>query len=129
MITIAKLFYMLIKADGHIDPKELEMGRKMAELECFGANDFERAVDGLVNIAKAELYVDCVKGLKAFSEQDQTRFLAWMCLIANSDGFMDNTEWNLIYRIYHKELGLNRQSILDCQFILKKKIQYTAVLN
>ncbi|MEO0552577.1 MAG: TerB family tellurite resistance protein [Bacteroidota bacterium] len=129
MITIAKLFYMLIKVDGHIDAKELEMGRKMAELEGFSVNDFEHTVDSLVNITQAELYVDCIKGLKGFSKSDQTRLLAWMCLIANSDGFMDNTEWNLIYKIYHKELGLCRQSILDYQFKLKKKIPYKSVIT
>ena len=31
MIAIAELFYLIIKADDHVDAKELEMGRRMAE--------------------------------------------------------------------------------------------------
>ena len=38
-----------------------------------------------------------------------------MCVIANSDGFMDKEEWILIYKIYHTELKLSLDEVLKIQ--------------
>jgi len=38
-----------------------------------------------------------------------------LCVVANGDGFMDKTEWQLIYRIYHKELNLPLEEIFKVQ--------------
>ena len=128
MNTVANLFYMLIKADGYIDPKELEMGRRMSDLEGFNSNEFECQVESLQKKNDNVIYQDCIEGLKKMSETDQVRFVAWMCLIANSDGFMHNAEWSLIYKIYHNELGLDRQMILDSQFKLRRQLLELTVL-
>jgi len=52
----------------------------------------------------------------------QIRTIAWLCLIANSDGFMANEEWQFIYKTYFHELKLSREKILEEQKILKSKI-------
>ena len=127
MKAIAQLFYLLIEADTHIDANELQMGLRMAELEGFDVSSFESMVNGFSSSNMDQIYYECVSGLRELTEDDQTRFLAWMCLIANADGFMHANEWNMIYRIYHKELGLDRQAILDEQFKLKRKLSSSAV--
>jgi hypothetical protein len=38
-----------------------------------------------------------------------------MCVLANSDGFMDKSEWQFIYKIYHKELHLALDDIMHVQ--------------
>jgi hypothetical protein len=43
-----------------------------------------------------------------------------MCVIANSDGFMDKREWELIYKIYHTELALSLNEIMKAQRELNK---------
>ncbi|MEM9858356.1 MAG: TerB family tellurite resistance protein [Bacteroidota bacterium] len=126
MSAVVELFYMMIMADGHVDNKELEMGREMAKLEGFDISEFNNQVEELLSSEK-DVYEQCLRGMKTLSREDQTRFLAWMCLIANADGFMHSDEWNLIYRIYHKELKLDRQSILDQQFLLKKELMGKSV--
>jgi uncharacterized tellurite resistance protein B-like protein len=45
----------------------------------------------------------------------QIRIVAWLCVVANGDGFMDKTEWQLIYTIYHKELNLPLEEIFKVQ--------------
>jgi hypothetical protein len=54
-------------------------------------------------------------------------------VIANADGFMDKTEWQFIYKVYHKELGLNLDEIMKTQkeliaLTLKKPAMFTAIL-
>jgi hypothetical protein len=43
-----------------------------------------------------------------------------MCVIANSDGFMDKEEWVLIYKIYNTELNLSLDDIMKTQRELNK---------
>lgn len=38
-----------------------------------------------------------------------------MSNIANADGFMDPTEWRMIYQLYKDELNLNLDDILTQQ--------------
>ncbi|MEM6522966.1 MAG: hypothetical protein AAF693_04205 [Bacteroidota bacterium] len=120
--TIVELFYLVIIADGEVDPKELEMGRSMARIEGLDSTEFENGVAKLIKDGR-EVYADCVSGLKKLTQDSQVKFLAWMCLIANADGFMHNKEWDIIYKLYHKELKLDRQSILDHQFKLNQKLR------
>jgi hypothetical protein len=35
--------------------------------------------------------------------------------MANADGFMDKSEWQFIYKIYHKELHLPLDDIMEVQ--------------
>jgi len=50
-----------------------------------------------------------------------------MCVVANADGFMDRAEWQLIYKIYHKELGLPLNEIFSVQKELNKLIWGTSM--
>ena len=50
-----------------------------------------------------------------------------MCVLANSDGFMDKAEWQFIYKIYHKELNLPLDSIMEVQKELAKHTRDNSV--
>ena len=41
--------------------------------------------------------------------------MAWLCVVANADGFMDKAEWHFIYDIYHKSLNLPLDEIMVVQ--------------
>ena len=53
--------------------------------------------------------------LKKCNHESKVRSIAWMSLIANSDGFMDPQEWKLIYYIYNTELKLKLSEIMEMQ--------------
>lgn len=61
------------------------------------------------------LLPEAILHLKKLSRDEQIRCIAWLCVIANSDGFMDKAEWQMIYKIYHKELQLPLEEIMKVQ--------------
>jgi len=68
------------------------------------------------------LLAECVAVLKKLEKKVQIRYIAWMCVIANADGFMDKEEWKLIYRIYHKEMALPLDVIMEEQKTIKQQM-------
>jgi uncharacterized tellurite resistance protein B-like protein len=118
--TITGLYYLLIGADGNINEKELLLGKKMIAAEGFDERKFESTLAGFKTQDKAILYKECLTALRKLDKQKQIRAIAWLCVIANSDGFMDKEEWMLIYKIYDTELGLLLDDILKAQRELNK---------
>ena len=58
------------------------------------------------------------KGLDALQKcnlDDQLRVMAWLSRLTNCDGFMDPSEWTLLYDVYYKKLNLKLQDILETQ--------------
>jgi len=126
--TITGLYYLLICADGTVNEKELQLGKKMIAAEGFDAQKFETTLEILKTKDKATLYKECLAGLKKLDKQKQIRSISWLCVIANSDGFMDKEEWMLIYKIYDTELGLLLDDILKTQKELNKILHGKAFL-
>ncbi len=120
---IARIYYLVVLADGHLDEKEIEAGRKMMQMENIPQTIFERELAKLENLEHDEVYDTCLEGLKLFSEEEQVKIIAWMTIIANSDGFMDNDEWHLIFTIYHKFLNLANQPIMEMQKEIKESLK------
>ncbi len=118
--TITGLYYLLICADGTVNEKELLLGKKMIVAEGFEENKFEETVAGFKSLDKTVLYQECVAGLRKLDKLKQIRSISWLCVIANSDGFMDKEEWALIYKIYSIELGLSLDDIMKTQKDLNK---------
>ncbi len=113
--TITGLYYLLICADGKVNEKELLLGKKMIAAEGFDESKFEATLSIFKTKDKDVLYKECLAGLKKLDKQKQIRSISWLCVIANSDGFMDKEEWMLIYKIYDTELGLSLDDILKTQ--------------
>lgn len=117
-----KLYYLLTEADGEVHKKEVEMGEKMMWHEALNNERFQEEINQLRGFDKEEIYKQCINELIKFNKNDQVNCLAWMCLIANADGFMDKNEWQLIYKIYHKALHLELNEIMQRQKELKNFI-------
>lgn len=118
-----KLYYLLTYADGEVHEKEKEMGEKMLWHEAKDKNGFNEQIAYLEGQDKELILKDCIQQLLKFDKNDQINCLAWMCLIANADGFMDKSEWALIYKVYHKSLQLNLNEITARQKELHKFIR------
>ena len=112
---ITKLYFILIYADGHVNESEISTGKHMAKAEAMGEEDFRVEMELLKTKDPYALLTECIKDLKKLPRHQQIRIIAWLCVVANGDGFMDKAEWQLIYRIYHKELGLPLEEIFKVQ--------------
>lgn len=118
--TIIGLYYLIIGADGTISEKEVVLGKKMTKAEGFEENKFDSTIAHYQTLDRDKLYKDALVGLRKLPPEKQIRCISWMCVIANSDGFMDKREWELIYKIYHAELALSLDEIMKAQRELNK---------
>lgn len=112
---LVALYHLLINADGHIDEKELKMGEVLKEHEKIDDWKFNYHLDRVTKLDKEEVLKECIESLRNCEYEQKIKCIAWMSLIANSDGFMDPEEWKLIYYIYNTELKLELQDILEMQ--------------
>jgi uncharacterized tellurite resistance protein B-like protein len=113
--VLTRLYFILICSDGTVNDKEVSYGRKMVEAEGIDEKYFFSQIKILEVNNQHELLPDAVVGIKKLSRPEQIRCIAWLCVIANADGFMDKAEWQLIYKIYHKELNLPLDEIMKVQ--------------
>ncbi len=118
------LYHLMIEADGHVSPKEIEMGELMREQEKISTSVFNYTLSQLSNEDKETILNKCLESLKNCEHELKIKCVAWMSLIANSDGFMDASEWSLIYRIYAKELNLKLDEIMNVQRGLSRAIAH-----
>jgi uncharacterized tellurite resistance protein B-like protein len=114
--TLVNLYYLLMLADGKINERELALGKKMIQAENIDEAEFDMQLQNLQAVTDhsgtlKQVLVD----LKKLEQKWQIRSIAWMCVIANSDGFMAKDEWVLIYKIYHTELKLSLDEIMKTQ--------------
>lgn len=120
--VLTRLYFILICSDGNVNEKEVSYGRKMVEAEGIDEKYFFSQIKILEVNNQHELLPDAVVGIKKLSRTEQIRCIAWLCVIANADGFMDKAEWQLIYKIYHKELNLPLDEIMKVQKTLAQAL-------
>ena len=117
---IIRLYYMLIYSDGKVNQGEVSLGQKLIQAEGISEAEFNAQLDALKKKDGDIIYKECLADLKRLKPELQIRSIAWMCVLANSDGFMDKAEWQFIYKIYHKELHLPLDNIMEVQKELAK---------
>ncbi|MEO7988437.1 MAG: TerB family tellurite resistance protein [Chryseolinea sp.] len=113
--TLTGLYHLLVLADDNVNEKELSFGKEMLKVEGIDEASFKTQMEELKTKDGATTLAECIAGLKKLDKKKQIRCLAWLSVIANSDGFMDKEEWELIYKIYHTELGLPLDEIMKTQ--------------
>lgn len=112
---ITQLYFVLISADGHVNDHERLSGKFLAKAEGINDEEFRVELELLRSKDPSTLLSECLKALKKLDRMQQIRIIAWLCVVANGDGFMDKAEWQLIYKIYHKELHLPLDEIFKIQ--------------
>ena len=113
--TLIKLYHLLVSADGTVNDKELGAGKQMIKAEGINEFEFDRLIDSLKKRNASVVYSESLEELKKFDHETQVRCIAWLSLIANADGFMDKTEWQFIYKLYHVELGIQLDEVMKKQ--------------
>lgn len=124
---IIRLYYMLIHCDGKVNEGEIALGKRMMEAEHISDAEFDRMMTELQERDLAALHKECITELKRLPRQLQIRCIAWLCVLANADGFMDRGEWQFIYKIYHRELQLPLDVIMGVQKELMRKVNTVIV--
>ena len=112
---ITQLYFILISADGHVNDHERLSGKSLAKAEGIDDEEFRVQLELLKSKDRSTILNDCIKALKKLDRNQQIRIIAWLCVVANGDGFMDKAEWQVIYKIYHKELHLPLDEIFKVQ--------------
>lgn len=120
--VLARLYYTLIHADQKMNEREVILGRQMVQCEGILESSFNNEVASLTGRPAQIIFKETVEGLKRLDVTLQIRCIAWMCVIANADGFMDKKEWQFIYQLYHKELNLPLDQIMKVQGELLKRV-------
>jgi uncharacterized tellurite resistance protein B-like protein len=119
-LVITRLYFLLIHADGIVNDKELASARQMMRIEELHEEEFDVQVKLLKTRSTNTVYFESITALRKLDKKQQIRIVAWLCVVANADGFMDRTEWQLIYKIYHRELQLPLNDIFTEQRRLNK---------
>jgi uncharacterized tellurite resistance protein B-like protein len=120
--TVSTLFFLLIHADGDVNEKELLRCKQMMKAEGIDETKFNLLLEKLKLKNREDIYKECVQAIKKLEIKNQIRCIAWLCVVANADGFMDKKEWMLIYKIYQTELNLKLDDIMKVQKDLNKVI-------
>lgn len=118
---LTHLYFILIYADGHVNEDERSSGKNLVISEGLEEEEFRVQLELLKSKNRTLILEDCIKSLKKLDRNQQIRMIAWLCVVANGDGFMDRSEWQLIYKIYHKELHLPLEEIFKVQKELNRQ--------
>lgn len=118
--VITQLYYLVVYADGKVADKEISLGKQMVKIEGINPQAFDDHIEALKTKDKNIIFSSCISALRKLDKKIQIKCIAWLCVIANGDGFMDKEEWTLIYKIYHTELGLSLNEIMETQKDLNK---------
>jgi uncharacterized tellurite resistance protein B-like protein len=118
--TLTKLYFLLIHADGVVNEREIAVGHQLIAFEGMSHAEFDSMMQALKGRKITEILDEAIVGLKKLERIHQIRSIAWLCVAANADGFMDRSEWQFIYKVYHKSLNLPLDEILEVQKELSK---------
>lgn len=125
---LTHLYFMLIHADGKVNEREIALGQLLVKHEGLDAEEFNVQMILLKSKDQSKLYHDSVLSLKKLDRKKQINCVAWLCVVANADGFMDRTEWQFIYKLYHTELHLPLDEVMNKQKELNR-IQRPAIFS
>lgn len=125
--ALINLYYLLINVDGKVEERELAIGKNIVKTEGIKPTVFDDQMEKLLTKDTDALYRECVNRLKGLTLAQQVRSIAWLCITANSDGFMDKQEWQLIYNLYNIELKLDLAEILKMQKVILSENQKKSV--
>ena len=118
--SLLALYHLIIHADGELTEKELKMGELMRDHEDINKDFYTTYLESVSEAHPEKIFTDCINSLKKCSYEDRARCIAWLSNIANVDGFMDKREWEIIYRLYSKELHVDLNDILSIQKTLPR---------
>lgn len=120
--AFAHLYYLMLSADRIADPSELALGNKIIKYEGFEKTEVMEQIDRLSSVSRNQVIEDCISLLRSISRDDQLKCLAYVKMIAMSDGSFDESESNLLHNIGTNELNVMPPEINKLEKQLQQKI-------
>ena len=116
------LYFLMLSADNVADIKELELGKKIIRIENLNYREVMLQMDQLTKVPKSEIFTEAVDLLKKVSKAEQLKCLAYIRLIAKSDGAYDEREKELLHDLGMTELNISLQEISETEKELNQVI-------
>lgn len=105
--AFSNLFFLMLVADNVADIKELALGKKIVKYEQLDYVTVMNRVDDLSRVSKKEVFDQSIDLLEALTKKDRLKCLAYMRLIAISDGSYDEREKELLDRISTSTINIS----------------------
>ena len=121
--AFAHIFYLVLAADKVVDLNELSLGSKIMKLEKLDKQAIMREVDMLGSMSKREVFTEAVALLKSISKPEATRYIAYLNMIAESDGSLDKSELTLINEFPVSDFGITEQEVFTTQRKLRDNLE------
>jgi uncharacterized tellurite resistance protein B-like protein len=119
---LAKLYHLVIQADGNVSESEIEVGKKIFKLEGLDPSVLTSELLNQTIADKKAGIVECIEALKSVDRAAQIRCIAWMCVVADIDWEIDEDEWTMIYDLYASTLKLPLNEIVLVQAELNNRL-------
>ena len=120
--AFAHLYYLMLSADRFATLSELEVGSKVIEFEGFDKGSVMKQIDDLSANPRNQIIGESIDLLKSISKEDQLKCLAYVKMIAMSDGSFDESESDLLHNIGSNELNILPQEIDAVEKKLKQQV-------
>ena len=120
--AFAHLYYLMLSADRIADLNELALGNKIIEFEGFDKSGVMQQIDQLSAVSRSQVIDESVVLLKSIPRDDQLKCLAYVKMIAMSDGIFDESESDLLHNIGSNELNILPQEVGEAEKKLKQQV-------
>lgn len=120
--AFANLYYLMLSADRVANLSELVVGNKIIEFEDFDKSSVMKQIDLISAIPRNQAINESIDLLKSISKEDQLKCLAYVKMIAMSDGSFDESESDLLHNIGSNELNILPQEIDAIEKKLKQQV-------
>lgn len=109
--VLIKAYYYLIIVDGKVDAKELTFANKLIKREEISRENFDATLDSFDYESSDNIRKSLIEDLEGLSKPEILKIVAYMSLLAESDGFTDPNEKDILFDLYEK-FGLNFKDVL-----------------
>ena len=116
------LYFLMLSADNIADPAELKFGTKILEIEKIDQKSTMKKIDFLGTLPRETVFENARKILKGLERNDQLKCLAYIKLIAKTDGDLDTSEIDLINNLTNNEIAISMKEISEMERKLKEQI-------
>ncbi|NOS94715.1 MAG: hypothetical protein HOP30_22620 [Cyclobacteriaceae bacterium] len=110
-LTICRLYYLIIHADGDVTESEWRVGKQIMKLEGLADDILETELAKCRLLSKTELIDLCIASLNRLTTKYQIRSLAWMYIVSEIDWAVDKTERFVIDQILANMVKLPHSEI------------------
>jgi hypothetical protein len=97
--TVARLYYLMIHADGDLTAGELNVGRHIMSIEGLKESIMDTELVVFNALPRAQVIESCVNNLRAIGKPLLTRAIAWMYVVSEIDWVTDKNETSLIEEV------------------------------